>query len=128
MYMSEAKASHSHKMWTEVSSSVPHFLKSNCPLGPKKEPRYVTLFPLRVPESESLPGSPTGPLRTEIPAYREFFYLTQYISFIYPTKSPAREPPPCSLTGYPWAAILCHQSHWSTFHSFMYVCWSRHVV
>ena len=26
MYLSEAKASHSHKMWTEVSSSVPHFL------------------------------------------------------------------------------------------------------
>jgi len=25
--LSEAKASHSHKMWTEVSSSVPHFLK-----------------------------------------------------------------------------------------------------
>ena len=24
--LSEAKASHSHKMWTEVSSSVPHFL------------------------------------------------------------------------------------------------------
>ena len=25
--LSEAKASHSHKMWTEVSSSVPHFLR-----------------------------------------------------------------------------------------------------
>jgi len=25
--LSEAKASHSHKMWTEVSSSVPHFLQ-----------------------------------------------------------------------------------------------------
>jgi len=25
MYLSEAKASHSHKMWTGVSSSVPHF-------------------------------------------------------------------------------------------------------
>jgi len=24
--LSEAKASHSHKMWTEVSSSVPHFI------------------------------------------------------------------------------------------------------
>jgi len=23
--LSEAKASHSHRMWTEVSSSVPHF-------------------------------------------------------------------------------------------------------
>jgi len=27
VYLSEAKASHSHKMWTEVSSSVPHFLQ-----------------------------------------------------------------------------------------------------
>jgi hypothetical protein len=26
VYLSEAKASHSHKMWTEVFSSVPHFL------------------------------------------------------------------------------------------------------
>jgi len=26
MYLSKAKASHSHKMWTEVSSSVPHLL------------------------------------------------------------------------------------------------------
>ena len=26
--LSEARASHSHKMWTEVSSSVPHFLLS----------------------------------------------------------------------------------------------------
>jgi len=25
--LSEAKASHSHKMWTEVSSCVPHFLQ-----------------------------------------------------------------------------------------------------
>jgi len=25
--LSEAKASHSHKMWTEVSYSVPHFLQ-----------------------------------------------------------------------------------------------------
>jgi len=25
--LSEAKASHSHQMWTEVSSSVPHFLQ-----------------------------------------------------------------------------------------------------
>jgi len=25
--LSEAKASHSHRMWTEVTSSVPHFLQ-----------------------------------------------------------------------------------------------------
>ena len=27
VYLSKAKASHSHKIWTEVSSSVPHFLQ-----------------------------------------------------------------------------------------------------
>jgi len=33
MYMSEDKASHSHKTWTEVSSSVPHFLQ----MGPSAQ-------------------------------------------------------------------------------------------
>ena len=32
--LSEAKASHSHKMWTEVSSSVPHFLHVGLLLNP----------------------------------------------------------------------------------------------
>jgi hypothetical protein len=32
--LSEAKASHSHKMWTEVSSSVPHFLQMGLLLSP----------------------------------------------------------------------------------------------
>jgi hypothetical protein len=32
--LSEAKASHSHKMWTEVSSSVPHFLQMGLSLSP----------------------------------------------------------------------------------------------
>jgi len=32
--LSEAKASHSHKMWTEVSSSVPHFLQVGLLLSP----------------------------------------------------------------------------------------------
>ena len=32
--MSEAKASHSHKTWTEVSSSVPHFLQVRLLLSP----------------------------------------------------------------------------------------------
>ena len=34
MCMSEAKASHSHKMWIEVSSSVPHFLQVGLLLSP----------------------------------------------------------------------------------------------
>jgi len=32
--LSEANASHSHKMWTEVSSSVPHFLHMGSLLSP----------------------------------------------------------------------------------------------
>jgi hypothetical protein len=54
------------------------------------------------------------------------FYLSLNVSlFIFLLECPVREPPPCSLTGSPWAAILCHQSHWSTFHSLMYVCLSE---
>jgi hypothetical protein len=34
IYLSEARASHSHKMWTEVSSSVPHFLQVRLLLSP----------------------------------------------------------------------------------------------
>ena len=34
MCLSEAKASHSHKMSTEVSSSVPHFLQVGLLLSP----------------------------------------------------------------------------------------------
>jgi hypothetical protein len=33
-YLSEAKASHSHKMWTEVSSLVSHFLQAGLLLNP----------------------------------------------------------------------------------------------
>jgi len=32
--LSEVKASHSHKMWTEFSSSVPHFLQMGILLSP----------------------------------------------------------------------------------------------
>jgi len=32
--LSEAKTSHSHKIWAEVSSSVPHFLQMGLLLGP----------------------------------------------------------------------------------------------
>ena len=32
--LSEAKTSHSHKMWTEVSSSIPHFLQVGLLLSP----------------------------------------------------------------------------------------------
>jgi hypothetical protein len=73
----------------------------------------------RVPAGESPPGSPTGPLWREIPAFRAFLPLNISL-FIFPSESPVREPPPCSPTGSPWAAILRHQSLWSTFHSFIH--------
>jgi len=41
--------------------------------------------------------------------------------FIFFSESPVREPPPCSLTGFPWTGILCHQSRWSIY-SFIHVC------
>jgi hypothetical protein len=34
VHLSEARASHSHKMWTEISSSVPHFLQVGLLLSP----------------------------------------------------------------------------------------------
>ena len=34
IYLSETKASHSHKMWTKVSSSIPHFLWVGLLLNP----------------------------------------------------------------------------------------------
>ena len=34
VYLSEAKTSHSHKIWTEVSSSVPHFLQVGLLINP----------------------------------------------------------------------------------------------
>jgi hypothetical protein len=56
------------------------------------------------------------------------FYLSLNISlFIFPSESLVREPPPCSLTGSPWAAILHHQSSWSIFHSFIHSCMSAGV-
>jgi hypothetical protein len=88
----------------------------------KKEPGYATHFPQGDLASESPPGSPTEPLCREIPTYRAFHLSLNMSLFIFPSESPVRKPPPCSLTGSPWVAILHHQSHWSTLHSFMYVC------
>jgi len=42
----------------------------------KKEPIYATLFPQRVPASESPPGSLTGLLWREIPDYRAYLPFT----------------------------------------------------
>jgi hypothetical protein len=58
------------------------------------------------------------------PLTGHFYVSLNMYLFISPSESPVRKPPPCSLTGSPWAVIPRHQNHWSTFHSFMYVCWS----
>jgi hypothetical protein len=47
---------------------------------------------LRVPASESSLGSPTGPLRREMPAYRAFLPLT-YISFYLSLRVPGKVAP-----------------------------------
>jgi len=82
-----------------------------------KESRQAN--PLQVPQR--------GPYGEKYPLTGHF-YLSLNISLcIFPSESPIREPPPCSLTESPWAAILRHQSHWSTFHSFIHSCMSAGV-
>jgi hypothetical protein len=48
--LSEAKVSHSHKMWAEVSSCVPHLLHSGVFSSPSRW-RYLlrVLCPVRIP-------------------------------------------------------------------------------
>jgi len=48
--LSEARASHAHKTWTEVSSSVPHFLQMGLLLSPiTYKCRLRVLCPVRRP-------------------------------------------------------------------------------
>jgi len=70
--------------------------------------------PLQVPQR--------GPYEEKYPLTGHFYLSLNISLFIFPSESPVREPPPCSPTGSPWAAILRHQSQWSTFHSFIDVC------
>ena len=90
--------------------------------GSKKGTQICYPFPQRVSANESPPGSPTGPLWRDTRLQCIFTSHLVYPFLSFPQESPLREPPPCSLTGSPWAAILRHQSHWSTFHSFIHVC------
>jgi hypothetical protein len=72
VYLREAKASHSHRMWTEVSSSVPHFLQVGlllCPiicrcllkvLCPVSRP-ITTLDCVLLKESSQAPVARLGP-------------------------------------------------------------------
>ena len=63
-----------------------------------------------------------GPYGERYPVIGHFYLSLNISLFIFPSESPVREPPPYSLTGSSWAAILCHQCQWSTFHSFIPVC------
>jgi hypothetical protein len=86
---------------------------------PLKESRQAN--PLQVPQR--------GPYGEKYPLTGHFYLSLNISLFIFPSETPVREPPPppCSLTGFSWAAILCHQSHWSTFHSFIHSCTSAGV-
>jgi hypothetical protein len=73
------------------------------------------------------------------PLSRHFYVSLKISLFIFPSESPVKEPPPCSLTGSPWTGIIHHQSHWSLC-SFIHVCppespkrrppayWEKHKV
>jgi len=68
-----------------------------------------------------------GPYGETYPLTGHFYLSLNIFFFIFTSETSVRKPPPCSLTGYPWAAILHHQSHWSTFHSFIHLCMSAGV-
>jgi len=82
-----------------------------------KESRQAN--PLQVPQQ--------GPYGEKYLLTGHFYFSLNVSLFIFPSEPPVREPPPCSLTGSPRAAILCHQSHWSTFYLFIHSCMSARV-
>ena len=75
-----------------------------------KESRQTN--PLQVPQR--------GPYGEKYPLTGHFYLSLNISLFILPSESPVREPTLCSVTGSPRAAILRHQSHWCTFHSFIH--------
>ena len=96
--------------------------------GSKKGTQICYPFPSKNTGKRIPSRFPTGGPYGERYPLTGHFYISLNISlFIFPSESPVREPPPCSLTGYPLAAILRHQSHWSSFHSFIHSCTSAGV-
>jgi len=89
--LSQANASHSHSMWTEVSSSVPQ-LNSQHPQGPKrkKETRYVSkkkggsMYPISEPHHVP----PTGSLWTEMLRLQSQWFIHSFIMVGVPKISP----------------------------------------
>jgi len=91
--------------------------------GSKKGTQINYPFLSKCPSKQIPSRFPSGALRErDIHLQGIFMSLLIYYLFIFPSESPVREPPPCSLTGSPWTRILHHQSHWSIIHSFIHVC------
>jgi len=74
--------------------------------------------PLQIPQR--------GPYGEKYPLTGHFYISLNISLFIFPSGHPVREPPPCSLTGFPWTGILHHQSHWSIC-STIYSCMSAGI-
>ena len=60
-------------------------LKSYWPSSPKRNPD-ILFFSLKSPGKRTLPGSPSGPLWKERPAYRAFRLYSKTSSFRFPSK------------------------------------------
>ena len=104
--LSETKASRSYKMWTEVSYSVPHFLNLNVLWVQKRNPDRVPFSFKESRQANPLQVPQRGPYGEKYLLTRHFYLSLNISLFIFPSESPVREPPPCYLTGSPWAAIL----------------------
>jgi hypothetical protein len=101
--------------------SVPNVQESGWASGPVwTDSEYFTLT---VPTSKSPPGSPTGPLRREMPAYRAFLPLT-YISFYLSLRVPGKVAPLHVPKQGPHGQrySITRATVLLFIHSFMYVC------
>ena len=105
------------------------------PLGPRKEPRYTILFPQTVLACESPAGSPLGPLWREIPTYRAFLHLSQFISFYLSLRVPGKGAPSMFPNRVPMDRDTPSPEPlvYLLIHSFIHVClpespkWSPHT-
>jgi len=84
--LNEAKASHPHRTWTAVSSSVPQL-----PQGPKKEPRYVCQKNQKPLVRDPLPVPPTGSLWRKKLRLQNHWFIHSFISVGVPKKEPSHK-------------------------------------
>jgi len=115
VYLSEAKASHSHKMWTEVSSSVPHFLRMGCVMSNEQANNNPGLCPIKGqqlgPHSQNRGSNPTLSLCTrgtmpqrQVLFLHSAFHFSSYIPPSDPqerfrSNKPLNRTTPCGLFG-----------------------------